>query len=112
MEPPLQVQLFDLGQVDATQRSLGESVGRDQSQAEHTNPVDAVDGLGGGDAALTSDLHFSYVLMVLPTCSTRLIHWKLSSSVESGLCSATTTILSSLNTVTENTAILQGHGET
>ena len=43
-----------------------------------------------------------------PTCSTRLIHWKLSSSVESGRCSATTTILSSLSTVTENTAILQG----
>lgn len=42
------------------------------------------------------------------TCSTRLIHWKLSSSVESGLCSATITILSSCRTVTENTAILWG----
>lgn len=40
------------------------------------------------------------------TCSTLLIHWKLSSSVESGLCSATITILSSCRTVTENTAIL------
>lgn len=47
------------------------------------------------------------------TCSTLLIHWKLSSSVESGLCSATITILSSCRTVTENTAILwiqTGHG--
>lgn len=42
------------------------------------------------------------------TWSTRLIHWKLSSSVESGRCSATITILSSCSTVTENTAILQG----
>lgn len=40
------------------------------------------------------------------TCRTLLIHWKLSSSVESGLCSATITILSSCRTVTENTAIL------
>lgn len=40
------------------------------------------------------------------TCSTRLIHWKLSSSEASGLCSATTTILSSCSTDTENTAIL------
>ena len=44
---------------------------------------------------------------VVVTCSTRLIHWKLSSSVESGRCSATTTILSSLSTFTENTAILR-----
>ena len=42
------------------------------------------------------------------TWSTLLIHWKLSSSVESGLCSATITILSSWRTVTENTAILWG----
>lgn len=42
------------------------------------------------------------------TCSTLLIHWKLSSSVESGLCSATITILSSWRTLTENTAILWG----
>ncbi|TNN22503.1 hypothetical protein EYF80_067383 [Liparis tanakae] len=44
--------------------------------------------------------------------STRLIHWKLSSSVESGRCSATTTILSSLSTVTEKTAILGGRRRT
>ncbi len=31
--------------MDAAQRSLRESVGRDQSQAEHAHPVDAVDGL-------------------------------------------------------------------
>lgn len=41
-----------------------------------------------------------------PTCSTRLIHWKLSSSEASGRCSATSTIRSSCSTVTENTAIL------
>lgn len=41
-----------------------------------------------------------------PTCSTRLIHWKLSSSEASGRCSATSTIRSSCRTVTENTAIL------
>lgn len=41
------------------------------------------------------------------TWRTRLIHWKLSSSEASGLCSATTTILSSCSTDTENTAILQ-----
>ena len=52
---------------------------------------------------------FHLLYVVTRTCSTRLIHWKLSSSVESGLCSATTTILSSRSTVTENTAILQGH---
>lgn len=40
------------------------------------------------------------------TWRTRLIHWKLSSSEASGLCSATTTILSSCSTDTENTAIL------
>lgn len=42
-----------------------------------------------------------------PTCSTRLIHWKLSSSEASGRCSATSTIRSSCSTVTENTAILE-----
>lgn len=41
------------------------------------------------------------------TWRTRLIHWKLSSSDASGLCSATTTILSSCSTDTENTAILE-----
>lgn len=37
----------------------------------------------------------SDVVEGLVTCSTRLIHWKLSSSLASGLCSATMTILSS-----------------
>lgn len=46
-----------------------------------------------------------------PTCSTRLIHWKLSSSEASGRCSATSTTRSSCSTVTENTAIL-GEEET
>lgn len=46
-----------------------------------------------------------------PTCSTRLIHWKLSSSEASGRCSATSTIRSSWRTVTENTAILGGGTE-
>lgn len=46
MKPSLQVQLFDFRQVDATQRSFGESIGWDQSQAEHTNPMDTVNGLG------------------------------------------------------------------
>lgn len=41
-----------------------------------------------------------------PTCSTRPIHWKLSSSEASGRCSATSTTRSSCSTVTENTAIL------
>lgn len=45
-----------------------------------------------------------------PTCSTRLIHWKLSSSEASGRCSATSTIRSSCSTVTENTAILGEEG--
>ena len=47
------------------------------------------------------------LLWTMCTCRTRLIHWKLSSSVESGRCSATTTILSSWSTVMENTAILK-----
>lgn len=47
VQPPLQVQLLDLRQVDAPQRGLGEGVGRDQGQAEHAHPVDAVDGLRG-----------------------------------------------------------------
>ena len=34
--------------MDAAQRSLGEGVGRDQSQAEHAHPVDAVYGLEKG----------------------------------------------------------------
>lgn len=49
VQPALQVQLLDLRQVDAAQRSLGQSVGRDQSQAEHAHAVDAVDGLRSGD---------------------------------------------------------------
>lgn len=47
VQPPLQVQLLDLGQVYAAQRSLGEGVGRDQSQAEHAHSVDTVYGLRG-----------------------------------------------------------------
>ena len=38
-------------------------------------------------------------------CRTRDIHWKLSSSEQSGLCSATTHIRSSLSTRMENTAM-------
>lgn len=48
-----------------------------------------------------------FTVVRLCTCRTRLIHWKLSSSVESGRCSATTTIRSSCSTVMENTAILR-----
>lgn len=47
MQPPLQVQLLDLRQVDPPQWGLGESVGRDERQAEHPYTVDAVNGLGG-----------------------------------------------------------------
>lgn len=47
------------------------------------------------------------VKKTVSTWRTRLIHWKLSSSDASGLCSATTTILSSCSTDTENTAILE-----
>lgn len=45
VKPPLQVQLLDLRQVDAAQRSLGKGVGRHQSQTEDAHPVDAVYGL-------------------------------------------------------------------
>lgn len=47
----------------------------------------------------------------LTTCRTLLIHWKLSSSEASGRCSATSTIRSSCNTGTENTAILKHKGQ-
>lgn len=47
VQPPLQVQLLDLRQVDPPQRRLGEGIGRHQRQAEDAHAVDAVDGLAG-----------------------------------------------------------------
>lgn len=45
MQRPLQKQLLGLGEVDATQGSLWQSVGGHQSQAVHPHLVDAVYGL-------------------------------------------------------------------
>lgn len=42
VQRPLQEELLGLGQVDATQWSLGQSVGGDQSQAVHPHLVDTV----------------------------------------------------------------------
>lgn len=42
VQRPLQEQLLGLRQVDATQRSLGQSVGGHQSQAVHPHLMDAV----------------------------------------------------------------------
>ena len=105
VQRPLQEKLLGLREVDAPQRSLGQSVGGHQSQAVHAHLVNAVYGLQGGQVVAEAGGRLGPP--EARTCRTRLIHWKLSSSLESGRCSATTTIRSSWSTGMENTAILQ-----
>lgn len=94
--------LLGFTDVDASERCFRERVGWHKGQAVQANLVDTVNGLRRKQWCTLERLKI-FNQIITPgdfesrqfTCSTLLIHWKLSSSLASGLCSATITILSS-----------------